>query len=246
MAQHKWVRSTGVQVRQPKAGRVPGKRLFDVVVSATALLVLLPLMTFIALLVKSSSPGPVLYRAPRVGRNGRPFKMYKFRSMVVGADEGSCLVTSTDPRVTGIGAWLRHTKLDELPQLLNVLRGNMSLVGPRPEVVEYVELYGPQERQILLVRPGITDWASLWNSDEGGLLNGFDDPEWAYLQIIWPMKLQLQRAYVCKRCWRVDLKILFFTFLRLAGGRAAPREVAEVLEGVSGQGRRLTPGRVQG
>ena len=134
----------------------PGKRLFDLAVSLTALTLLVPLLAVIALLVKLGSPGPVLYRQQRVSRGGRLFELLKFRTMVVGADRMAPNVSATgDPRVTRVGAFLRKTYLDELPQLLNVLRGDMSLVGPRPETPEFVALYSPEERRVLTVRPGL-------------------------------------------------------------------------------------------
>jgi lipopolysaccharide/colanic/teichoic acid biosynthesis glycosyltransferase len=156
--------------------------------------------------------------------------MYKFRTMVLRADLGSALVPAGDPRITRMGVFLRKTKLDELPQLINVFKGEMSLVGPRPEMQEYVDGYGAEEEIILAVPPGITDWASLWNSDEGALLAGFDDAEAAYREVVLPRKLLLQKAYVLNRSWGVDLRILFFTLLRVLGREAVPREVRSLLE----------------
>ncbi len=188
------------------------KRLFDFAPAVLALVLLSPLLVIIALLVKATSPGPVFYRGKRVGRDGKIFKMYKFRTMVVDADQlgGSC-TSAGDPRITASGAWLRKFKLDELPQLWNVVLGDMSLVGPRPEVEEYVRLFSPEEREILSVRPGITDWASIWDRDEGQALAGHADPERAYLEFIRPEKMRLQLAYVRRRSFRTDLAILFET-----------------------------------
>ena len=147
------------------------KRLMDVVISGCALLVLWPLLLLIALAIKIDDPGPVFYRQVRVGRNGKEFRIFKFRTMVVDADKKGLQITvGRDSRITRVGAFLRKTKLDELAQLLNVLTGEMSFVGPRPEVPKYVDLYTPYQRQVLLVRPGITDYASIAYRNENDLL----------------------------------------------------------------------------
>src|SRR5687767_5464030 len=139
------------------------KRVFDVICALAALVVLSPVLLGLALTIRMSSPGPVFYRGVRVGLHGRPFRIFKFRSMVINADQlGGASTADGDPRITSIGRLLRKTKLDELPQLLNVLAGDMSFVGPRPEVQQYVDMYTEEEKAILTVRPGITDWASLW------------------------------------------------------------------------------------
>ena len=154
------------------------KRLFDIVFSFLGLLVLSPLFLIIAILIKRDSKGPVFFRGIRVGRFGKPFRIYKFRTMVVNADElGGSPTADNDPRITKAGRFLRKYKLDELPQLLNVLKGEMSLVGPRPEVEEYVKLYSEEEKAILSVCPGMTDWASILNADEGAILAKSPDPE---------------------------------------------------------------------
>lgn len=172
----------------------------------------------IALLVKIGSPaGPVLYRSPRIGQWGNPFWVLKFRTMVINADRmGGPSTADDDPRITPIGHFLRKYKLDELPQLFNVLRGEMSFVGPRPEVPEYVALLSERERAILSVPPGITDWATLWNPDEGTVLAGCADPERAYLEIIRPRKIALQLEYVKRHSFRIDLVILFRTVTVIA------------------------------
>jgi len=188
------------------------KRLFDLVVSIMGLVVLSPVLCFIALWIRHLDRGPVFYRGERVGINGKPFRIYKFRTMVVDAEKLGVFSTSNDDeRVTGIGRFLRRYKLDELPQLINVLKGEMSFVGPRPEVRKFTDLYTNDEKVILTVRPGITDWASLWNSDEGAILKGSADPDKDYLEKIRPEKIRLQLKYVRERSFWIDLKIIFLT-----------------------------------
>ncbi len=188
------------------------KRAFDLTAAALALVFLSPLFLLIALLLRATSHGPVFYSGKRVGLRGRVFKMHKFRTMVVDAEQlgGSC-TRADDPRITRSGHWLRKFKLDELPQLLNVLLGEMSLVGPRPEVQQYVQLFTPGEFAILSVRPGITDWASIWDRDEAQTLAGRSDPERTYLEQIRPEKIRLQLEYVRRRSFLIDLAILFET-----------------------------------
>ncbi len=196
------------------------KRLCDVLVASCALVLLSPILLVLAMLIKAGDGGAVLYRGHRVGLGGRPFRMVKFRTMVEHADVlGGPSTPAGDPRVTAIGRWLRKYKLDELPQLINVCSGEMSLVGPRPEVQQYVDLYTEEERAILTVRPGLTDWASLWNIDEGALLEGSPDPEKTYLETIRPVKIRLQLEYVQRRNFRTDLQILVHTSVALAGGK---------------------------
>ena len=185
------------------------KRGVDVLMSAVGLAALAPLFGVIALLIRLDSSGPVLYRGVRTGRWGRPFAMFKFRTMVMHAETlGGPSTAEDDPRITRIGRLLRKTKLDELPQLINVLRGEMSIVGPRPEVLQYVAMFGKEEQAILTVRPGMTDWASLWDIDEGAVLAGSADAERDYLERIRPEKLRLQLEYVRRRSLRVDLQII--------------------------------------
>jgi len=185
------------------------KRAFDLVVAVLGLGVSAPLMAAIAVAVKLDSPGPALYRAPRVGRQGQLFTMYKFRTMVADADRrGPGLTCRRDPRVTRLGRFLRRTKLDELPQLFNVLRGDMSLVGPRPELMEYVVKYPPEYRNILEVRPGITGLAQLRFRDEESLLEEFSTASEQYLNAILPEKLKIDQYYVTHRGFLLDLQIL--------------------------------------
>jgi lipopolysaccharide/colanic/teichoic acid biosynthesis glycosyltransferase len=204
------------------------KRTFDILASFIGLLVLSPLLLALAIWIKLDSPGPVFYRGKRTGRGGRPFKIFKFRSMVSDAEKiGGPSTSDDDARVTRSGRFIRRFKLDEISQLLNVLRGEMSLVGPRPEVVDKAaELKGEYAR-ILDLRPGITDWASIWNSDEGGVLAGAPDPDGAYERVIRPTKLRLQLHYCNTRNLLVDLKILFHTAMRIARKGWAPAELAE-------------------
>ena len=156
--------------------------------------------------------GPVFYKAPRVGKDGKIFKMFKYRTMVVNADKiGASSTTKSDSRITGVGKYLRKYKLDELPQLINVLIGNMSIVGPRPDVKTFTDMFTEEEKAILSVKPGITDYASIWNSDEGKILEGAEDPDKAYLELIWPDKKRLQLKYVKERSFWVDIKIIFLT-----------------------------------
>lgn len=203
-----------------------GKRSFDIIVSAIALAFLFPFLLLIALTVKLYSRGPVFYRGKRVGLYGKLFFILKFRTMVVNAESlGGSATAADDQRLTTIGKFLRRYKLDELPQLLNVLAGDMSLIGPRPEVQKYVSLYSLADQAILTVRPGITDWASIWNSNEAAVLEGSRDPEKTYEELIRPTKLALQLLYVRNHSFLVDLKILFHTALKLINEDWIPKEL---------------------
>jgi len=190
------------------------KRIFDIIASGIGLIVFSPLMLIIAYLIKKEDGGPVFYRGVRVGKYGKPFRIYKFRTMVVDAEKiGGPSTADDDPRITRVGKILRKYKLDELPQLINVLKGEMSIVGPRPEVQFYVDMFTEEEKDILSVKPGITDWASLWNPDEGAILAGSPDPEKTYMEKIRPTKIRLQLKYVKERSFWVDLKIIALTIL---------------------------------
>ena len=188
------------------------KRLFDVIFSTLGLIVLSPILLVVAAAIKLESPGPALYKGARVGLHGNLFKMNKFRTMVINADKiGGSSTPEDDPRITRVGRFLRRYKLDELPQLINVFKGEMSFVGPRPQVKWAVDLYTPAERQILTVRPGITDYASLRFPNEGEILRGSTDPDKDYLEKIHPEKMRLSLEYVRTRSMGLDIKIIFQT-----------------------------------
>lgn len=193
------------------------KRAFDVLVSGVALVLIAPVLLLIGLAIKLDSDGPAIFRQERVGRFGRSFRIHKFRSMTVDASaRGSQLTVGNDARITRVGGFLRQHKLDELPQLIDVFVGNMSLVGPRPEVPRFVELYSPEDRDLVLsVRPGITDRASIEFKDESSILGAARDPEAAYRTEILPIKLAYYRAYVRERSFGGDIAILFSTLAAL-------------------------------
>ncbi len=191
------------------------KRALDLIVAVTALLVLWPLFALIALTVRITSPGAIFYGATRVGQNGQVFRLYKFRSMVADADKrGPGITAAGDSRVTPVGRFLRRTKLDELPQLINVLYGEMSLVGPRPEDPRYVALYSPEQREVLRVRPGITSPASVYYRNEETLLTG-TDWEQQYVDKIMPAKLAIDLDYVRRVSLWGDINVLWRTFMAL-------------------------------
>lgn len=190
------------------------KRVFDFVLAFLGLILLAPGLLVCAILIKASSSGPVFYRGERVGLSGKIFRTCKFRSMVTDAEHrGGTSTHETDARITGIGSFLRKFKLDELPQLINVLIGDMSFVGPRPEVKKFVDMYTLEERIILTVRPGITDWSSIKFHNEGEVIaaSGIADADEAYTKLIRPEKLRLQMKYVRERTLWIDIKIVFDT-----------------------------------
>jgi lipopolysaccharide/colanic/teichoic acid biosynthesis glycosyltransferase len=190
------------------------KRLLDVTASAAGLVALSPLLAAIALLVKVGDGGPVLFVQERVGRGGRPFPMLKFRTMVVGAQaRGGQLTVGEDGRVTRVGRYLRRLKVDELPQLLNVLRGEMSLVGPRPEVPRFVALYSPEQRKVLELRPGITDPASVVFADEGELLARAAEPEHYYIETVMPAKIRINLHYARSASVLADVAVVVATLV---------------------------------
>ena len=200
-----------LEKRKPQ---LAAKRAMDIAISAAALCVLWPVLLLIALAIVVDDPGPVFYRQVRVGRGGKPFRIFKFRTMVVDADKkGLSITVGRDSRITRVGALLRKTKLDELAQLLNVLCGQMSFVGPRPEVPRYVELYTPYQRQVLLVRPGITDYASIAYRNENDLLAGADDPERMYIETIMPDKIELNMKYLREISPLTDVRLMLRTVL---------------------------------
>lgn len=188
------------------------KRIFDLIFSTLGVIVLLPILAIIFILIKLESPGPGLYTQQRVGRNSRMFNLFKFRTMHLNADKLTAItVGARDPRITRIGYYLRKYKIDELPQLINVVRGDMSLVGPRPELKKFVDLYTPEQREVLTVRPGITDFASLEFRNENELLEGKEDPIKYYVDEILPAKLALSLRYVRTRSFLLDIKIILRT-----------------------------------
>lgn len=192
------------------------KRLFDLMLTVPGALLLAPLGVIVALWVMVDSPGPALFRQVRVGRHGREFRILKFRTMHVAAGEAGPLVSrGDDPRITRCGRFLRRYRLDELPQLWNVVRGEMSLVGPRPEVPRYVAHYPEAYREILTVRPGLTDYAALEYLDEGELLRGAADPEQKYLEEILPAKIELYRRYLSTRSTLTDFVLLLRTIRKI-------------------------------
>lgn len=202
----------GSFVEPQRASSAPGKRVFDIACSAIGLLLLSPLCLVIGLLVKLADGGPVFFSQTRIGQFGKPFRIWKFRSMIVDAQKmGAAVTAGHDPRITWIGRLLRKTKLDELPQLWNVLIGDMSLVGPRPEVPQYVERYTPEQRRILTLKPGITDLASLLFRNEEELLRGAGDLEEFYVRYCMPRKMQLNLQYAQHASVLEDIWIIFQT-----------------------------------
>ncbi len=192
------------------------KRIFDIIMSGLGLVFLSPVFLAIAIWIKFDSPGPVFYRQVRVGRNNKDFKLFKFRSMRVGSDKkGLITVGGHDPRVTRSGYYIRKYKLDELPQLINVFLGDMSLVGPRPEVRKYVDMYTMEQLHVLDVRPGITDMASICYRNENELLAQASDPEMYYLNVVMPDKLRINLEYVKSHTFFGDCHLILKTFITI-------------------------------
>jgi len=195
------------------------KRIFDVLLASSGLIVLSPVFVVIAILILLDSNGGVFYRQIRVGKNVEDFPLLKFRTMYVHqTDQQLLTIGNHDTRITKIGYWLRKYKLDELPQLLNILKGHMSFVGPRPEVRKYVNLYNEEQIRVLSVKPGITDWASIEFSDECELLAKTNDPEHFYIEEIIPLKIAQNLRYINNHDLWVDLKIIFLTLRKIAIG----------------------------
>ena len=190
------------------------KRLFDIFFSVLGLLLLLPVFLVIAIVIKTESQGTVFYRQVRVGRNHKNFRVFKFRTMNMNSDATlNITIGNSDKRITGFGRWLRRYKIDELPQLLNVLKGDMSLVGPRPEVPKYVALYNSEQLKVLTVRPGITDYASIKFRNENELLAQVSNPEEYYIREVMPAKLELNLFYVKNQSLILDIKLLIMTVI---------------------------------
>lgn len=189
------------------------KRLFDIVASGLGLIVLSPVFVVLAVWIKADSKGPVFYRQTRVGRDNKDFRLFKFRSMRPDSDKlGLITVGGHDPRVTGSGYYIRKYKLDEFPQLINVFKGDMSLVGPRPEVRKYVDMYSAEQMRVLSVRPGITSLASIRYRNENELLAAAEDPDKCYVEQVMPDKLTIDLEYVDKANIWTDIKLIFSTF----------------------------------
>lgn len=189
------------------------KRLFDILLSGLGLVIISPLFLIVAIWIKLDSPGPIFYRQVRVGRYNKDFRIFKFRSMRIGSDKGSLVtIGGRDPRITRSGYFIRKFKIDELPQLINVLVGDMSLVGPRPEVRHYVNYWTEEQMHVLDVRPGITDPASIKFRNENELLAQAEDPEKYYIEVIMQEKIKLYLDYVKKNSLWYDIKLIFQTF----------------------------------
>lgn len=187
--------------------------MLDLLAALLGVIIISPLLLVIALIVKVESAGPVIYCQKRMGRNFRPFSIYKFRTMYTGADaDGNTCTVKGDPRITAIGSFLRKTKMDELPQLFNVLKGDMSLVGPRPEVARYVEMFREDYKTVLSVRPGITDYAAIEFRHEESILARYGDPQDAYVKEILPAKIVLYKKYIAEQSLLTDLKLIVKTF----------------------------------
>ena len=207
------------QVLEKRRLQLAAKRMMDIAISGAALLVLWPAFVIVALAIVLDDPGPVFYRQVRVGRGGKTFRIFKFRTMVTDADKkGLSITVGRDSRITRVGAVLRKTKLDEMAQLLNVFAGEMSFVGPRPEVPRYVDLYTPYQRQVLLVRPGITDYASIAYRNENDLLADCDDPEKMYIETIMPAKIELNMKYLREISPLADIRLILSTIAAVIRG----------------------------
>ena len=208
------------------------KRLFDFAASLLALIILSPILIFTAIIIVIDSPGGVFFRGERVGRHGKSFRIFKFRSMVDGAEKiGKMSVGDTDSRITKVGHFLRNSKLDEFPQLINVLRGEMSLVGYRPELQYYVDMYTEEEKPILDLLPGITDWASIVNSQQYKGFTQAADPDQYYLEEVRPLKLRLQLYYRYHHAFFSDIGCILLTLYKvITHSEWLPKEVQEIVD----------------
>jgi len=202
------------------------KRLFDILASSLGLLFLSPVFLILAIWIKLDSKGPVFYKQTRVGKGNTDFQIFKFRSMRVNSDKhGLITVGGRDPRVTNSGYYIRKYKLDEFPQLINVFKGDMSVVGPRPEVRKYVELYTPEQLRVLDVRPGITDIASIKYRNENELLEKAEDPEKYYIEVVMQDKLKYNIEYINKHSFIFDIKLIFNTFSGIIFNKSSEQEI---------------------
>jgi lipopolysaccharide/colanic/teichoic acid biosynthesis glycosyltransferase len=193
-----------------------GKRIFDLIFSTIGLLFLSPIFVVIAVWIKLDSPGSILFRQVRIGRFGKPFRIYKFRTMAVDADsKGRQITAGDDPRITRTGRFLRRYKLDEFPQLLNVFIGDMSIVGPRPEVPRYVEMFHDQYKDVLTVKPGLTDYAAIEFRDEESVLKQYANPEDGYIKEVLPKKIELYKKYLTERSLKTDIKVILWTLKKI-------------------------------
>ena len=198
------------------------KRILDIVVSLIGLICLFPLLLLVAILVKLDSPGPIFFKQERIGMRFRPFQILKFRTMMQDSStRGKSITVGDDPRITRVGWFLRKTKIDELPQLINVLRGEMTFVGPRPEVPQYVEIFRKDYEEILKIRPGITDLASIKYRDEAALLGQSENPEEEYIRRVLPDKIKLEKEYIRRSSFMFDLKLIFKTLLTIFESKAS-------------------------
>ena len=192
------------------------KRLFDIIFSSLGIIILSPFLIIIAVSIKLDSKGPVIFKQVRVGRRGNPFKVFKFRTMINDAEKyGEQITVGGDKRITKIGAFLRKYKIDEFPQLFNILRGDMSFVGPRPEVPKYVALYNDEQKKVLNVRPGLTDIASIKYKNENEILKKSSDPINTYIKEIMPEKLGLYKEYINNYNIHIDMKLIFKTIIEV-------------------------------
>ncbi len=193
-------------------------RIFDILFSLLGLVILLPVIVIVSILIKLDSKGPVLFKQIRIGKDGKEFHLYKFRTMYNNSNNNRLLtVGNRDSRITRVGYYLRKFKIDEIPQLINVLLGEMSIVGPRPEVKKYVDLYTPSQKIILTVKPGITDWASIFYSNENEILEKAENPEQLYVQHVMPHKIGLNMHYIQNQSLKEYFQIIFLTLLKIGG-----------------------------
>lgn len=193
------------------------KRLFDLVLSICGILFLLPFFIIISVLIKLDSPGDIIFKQTRVTKDGKEFKIFKFRTMKANTEKQGQITIGADSRITSVGNFLRKTKLDELPQLFNIVMGDMSFVGPRPEVPKYVAMYTWDQKEILKVRAGITDYASIYFSNESEILGKQKEPEKFYIEKIMPYKIELNKKYIKESGIITDIKIIFLTIFKVAG-----------------------------
>ncbi|MFT5821488.1 MAG: lipopolysaccharide/colanic/teichoic acid biosynthesis glycosyltransferase [Crocinitomix sp.] len=187
------------------------KRIFDICSSLIALLLFSPVIIIISLWIALDSPGGIFYRQTRVGKNQKEFDLFKFRSMRPNSDKAGQITIGNDSRVTKVGRFIRRFKIDEVPQLINILKGDMSVVGPRPEVPKYVQMYSQEQLKVLMVLPGLTDYASIEYLDEQKILGAANDPDKAYIEEVMPAKLKLNLKYIADRGFWLDIKLVFKT-----------------------------------